>query len=116
MLTRREFFGVCGALAGASLFGGIGCGAERVYEVSVSDLDDGQSVYQATARYHRLTVDARTKWNREVLPGSRKVVAIDGVASDRWVFEIDGRRFAASADAADVTRVRVGQVIAWRMV
>ena len=115
MLTRREFLGTCGALVGAGVLGTIGCSDEHVYEVTVSALDDGKSVYQATARYHRLAIDTRTDWNG-VPAGNRKVVAIDQAVSDNWIFEINGRRYDGNVDAADLTHVRAGEIITWREV
>lgn len=116
MLNRRIFLGACGALVGAGLLGEFGCSNKPIYEVTVNALDDGQSVYQATARYYRLVIDARGQWGHDVLPGSRKVIAVGHTISDRWIFEIDGRQFDGSTDAVDTTRVHTGQVITWREV
>lgn len=85
-----------------------GCFGGVSYEVTVHPDDDGASVFAATARYYRLGLGPEHPTIHE-----RMVVEVNGVPSGRWVFEIDGARFDGSADAARLTRVRAGQVIAW---
>lgn len=85
-----------------------GCFGGVSYEVTVHPDDNDTSVFAATVRYYRLGLGPEHPTIRE-----RMVVEVDGVPSGRWVFEIDDARFDGSADAARLTRVRAGQVIAW---
>lgn len=118
MTTRREFLRYGAALVGASFLpAGSGClqNEPNTYAVTVKSLAD-QSVYEATAREHDLLVNIHGNWRNPNLNGLHKVVAIDGVQSDSWIFEIDGRRYDGNLDAAEATIVRAGQVVTWRQI
>lgn len=115
-MTRRRFVAACSATLAWLGFGKSmsGCDNGIAYEVRVSSLDNGASVYQATARQYQVLVETRS-WQNLFLAGVRKVVAIDGMRSEDWVFEINGFLYNGN-DAAEITRVRTGQVITWRTV
>lgn len=114
MFSRRDLFRLMGGVLGFGLVSKLsGCGSGASFEATVHALDDGASVYQATSRYYRLGVEARG-WQNAGLTDLRKVVSVNGVVSDRWVFEIDGTRHEGSADAATATRVHAGSRIVWR--
>lgn len=120
MFTRREFLpcvvGLPFALGAmiSSTMGALfaGCGGGASFSLTVGPEHDDASVFVATSAFYNLGIEVR-RWENPVLAGQRKVVTIDGMRSENWVFEINGRRFDGSADAAAQTRVFEGQVITW---
>lgn len=111
MLTRRELLAAVGAAVVVKV---TGCGGNASYDIVVRPDEDGFSVFEATARAHRLGVDRNSRYHARY--GTPKVTHIDGDFSENWVFEIDGQRQVSPSDAAHFTRVRAGQIVTWRTI
>lgn len=116
-MRRRTFISIPAMIAGAVGLARLvtGCGPASVYEITVASADDGRSVFQATSRFYEVRVDTRT-WQNASIVGLAKVTAIDGFRSDKWIFEVNGREYNGTIDAAEATRVRTGDTITWRQV